>query len=172
MESIFSWTWVAAAAGALYVASAVVKHVLGTNKNPSPRPRRALKKSDAEIIELRNFTPSELAEFDGRKKRNIYLAVKGKVYDVSPGESFYGPNGPYGNFAGRDASRGLAMDSFDEDTLTPIDHPIDKLEGLEEDERESLENWASFFAGKYRLVGYLVNAEEDVPALLDYNSKE
>lgn len=57
-------------------------------------------------------------------------------------------DGPYGNFAGRDASRGMAKQSFDEglsgvfvlrltaidrhvpDMLTPIDQPLDKLEDL------------------------------------------
>lgn len=44
------------------------------------------------------------------------------------------PDGPYGNFAGRDASRGMAKQSFDEDMLTPLDQPLDKLDGLTDDE--------------------------------------
>ena len=42
----------------------------------------------------------------------ILLAINGQVFDVSSGRNFYGPNGPYGNFAGRDASRGMAKQSF------------------------------------------------------------
>jgi len=45
-----------------------------------------------------------------------------------------GADGPYGNFAGRDASRGMAMQSFDEDMLTPLDQPLDKLDGFTMDE--------------------------------------
>lgn len=48
------------------------------------------------------------------------------VFDVTAGASFYGPgesllyanadelDGVYGNFAGRDASRGMAKQSFDD----------------------------------------------------------
>ena len=43
-------------------------------------------------------------------------------------------DGPYGNFAGRDASRGMAKQSFDEDMLTPLDQPLDKLDGFTMDE--------------------------------------
>jgi membrane-associated progesterone receptor component len=47
----------------------------------------------------------------------IYIAIKGKVYDVTKGAQFYGVDGPYHVFAGRDASRALARLSFDEAVL-------------------------------------------------------
>lgn len=49
--------------------------------------------------------------------------------------------GPYANFAGHDASRGLAKNSFDADMLTDPHEPIDKLEDLAADEWESLREW-------------------------------
>lgn len=72
----------------------------------------------------------------------VYLAVRGKVFDVTPGRNFYGPGGPYENFAGRDASRGLACGSFDEDMLNKNLHgPLDDLNGLGKDEMEALQDW-------------------------------
>lgn len=45
--------------------------------------------------------------------KRILLAIEGEVYDVTRGKNFYGPGGPYAIFAGRDASIGMAKQSFD-----------------------------------------------------------
>jgi hypothetical protein len=70
-------------------------------------------------------------------------------------------DGPYGNFSGRDASRGLAKNSFDPNVLTPLDQPIDTLEDLTKDEIDSLNDWHTHFAGKYECVGKLVNEKSE-----------
>ncbi|CDK24744.1 unnamed protein product [Kuraishia capsulata CBS 1993] len=59
------------------------------------------------------FTPRTLYKHNGFDTETIYIAVKGKVFDVSRARQFYGPSGPYSNFAGHDASRGLALNSFE-----------------------------------------------------------
>ncbi|RHZ89847.1 hypothetical protein Glove_9g150 [Diversispora epigaea] len=111
-----------------------------------------------ETIVFRDYTPKELIEYDGRTlDTKIYLGVCGKVYDVSKGRNFYGPDGMYGNFAGRDASRGLAKNSFDLEVLTPIDQSLDTLEDLTEEEINNLNEWHGLFASKYGYVGNLVN---------------
>lgn len=68
----------------------------------------------AKSIEWIRYTPRTLALHDGTQGEHsqILLAIDGHVFDVSSGRNFYGPNGPYGNFAGRDASRGMAKQSF------------------------------------------------------------
>lgn len=77
-----------------------------------------LPEKHAESIEFVRYTPRTLALYDGSKAQDnendnkILLAINGKVFDVSSGRNFYGPDGPYGNFAGRDASRGMAKQSF------------------------------------------------------------
>ncbi|CEJ02451.1 Putative Damage response protein 1 [Rhizopus microsporus] len=88
-----------------------------------------------EVLVFKNYTPIELLPFDG-------LGKDGR--------------GPYANFAGRDASRGLAKNSFDLDMLTDPNEAIDKLEDLNADEWESLREWEQHFASKYLLVGKLV----------------
>ena len=84
------------------------------------------------------FTPKSLAKYNGRDSPKIFIAVKNRVFDVTQGGAFYGPGGPYENFAGRDASRGLAKNSFDPEVLTDIDKPIDDLKDLSKLEIESL----------------------------------
>lgn len=92
---------------------------------PTDHPRSA---------EWRKYTPKLLAIYDGTdgeangeaarqgrssggedaNKGKILLSINRKVFDVSSGARFYGIGGPYGNFAGRDASRGMAKQSFDQ----------------------------------------------------------
>ncbi|KAI9142078.1 cytochrome b5-like heme/steroid binding domain-containing protein [Paraphysoderma sedebokerense] len=124
---------------------------------PPPKPIKP-----PEPVVLKNFTPSTLSKFDGKDEdTKIYMGVNGKVFDVTRGRGFYGPEGPYGNFAGRDASRGLAKHSFDKEMLTPLDQPLDKLEDLNAEEKDSLREWEMHFDFKYIHVGYLVNEGEE-----------
>ncbi|KAK4619322.1 Cytochrome P450 regulator dap1 [Fulvia fulva] len=103
------------------------------------------------------FTPPQLLPYDGNQGMPVYLAVRGKIFDVTLGRNFYGPGGPYQNFAGRDASRGLACGSFDPEMLTEdLNGPLDKLEDLGGEEMEALRGWEERFNEKYLVVGKLV----------------
>lgn len=113
------------------------------------------------------FTPQTLAKYNGKDDPKIFMAVRGRVFDVSNGATFYGPGGPYENFAGRDASRGLALNSFDPSVLTPLDQPIDTLDGLTASDIESLDGWEEHFENKYRIVGTLHNLIPDPDAGID-----
>lgn len=110
---------------------------------------------------FQTYTPRTLLPFSGEDGGPVYFAVRGKVFDVSRGRNFYGPGGPYSNFAGRDASRGLACGSFDEDMLTKdLDGPLDTLADLGRDEMEALQGWEERFNDKYDIVGRLVSVED------------
>jgi membrane-associated progesterone receptor component len=108
-------------------------------------------------VVFKTFTPRTLLPYNGKDNEAVYLAVRGRIFDVSAGRNFYGPGGPYANFAGRDASRGLACGSFDEDMLTKdLDGPLDDLKGLGAGELEALQGWEERFQDKYLVVGRLV----------------
>jgi len=102
------------------------------------------------------YTAKTLARFDGCDGGRILLSIDRIVFDVTAGRSFYGPHGMYGNFAGRDASRGMAKQSFDPEVLTAIDQPLDKLDDLTSDERENMKGWIEHFSNKYIICGRLV----------------
>ena len=86
------------------------------------------------------------------------MGVRGQVFDVTNGRNFYGPGGPYENFAGRDASRGLACGSFDEEMLTKdLEGPLDDLADLGSEEMDALRGWEERFLEKYLVVGRLVS---------------
>ncbi|KAI5293767.1 hypothetical protein KEM52_005248 [Ascosphaera acerosa] len=106
---------------------------------------------------FRVYTPATLLPFNGQERDSVYLAVNGKVYDVTAGRNFYGPGGPYANFAGRDASRGLACQSFDPEMLTEdLAGPLDDLKDLTAEQRDNLASWEERFDAKYLVVGKLV----------------
>jgi membrane-associated progesterone receptor component len=111
---------------------------------------------------FRTFTPPELFPYNGLNGMPVYLAVRQRIFDVTSGRNFYGPGGPYANFAGRDASRGLAFGSFDEDMLTKdLDGPLDTLEDLQAEQWEALQGWEDRFSEKYLVVGKLVPVGSD-----------
>ncbi len=125
-----------------------------------PAAPQTLPKAPQPIV-FRTLTPPELKPFNGENNTAVYLGVRGNVFDVTSGKNFYGPGGPYENFAGRDASRGLACGSFDEDMLTKDLHgPLDDLKGLGEDEMQALQGWEDRFTEKYLVVGKLVSVGE------------
>jgi membrane-associated progesterone receptor component len=42
-------------------------------------------------VVFRTFTPTTLLPFNGVGDQPVYLAVRGRVFDVTPGKTFYGP---------------------------------------------------------------------------------
>ncbi|GER32481.1 membrane-associated progesterone binding protein 2 [Striga asiatica] len=94
------------------------------------------------------LTPQQLKNYDGTDpSKPIYVAVRGQIYDVTAGKSFYGPGGAYCVFAGKDASRALAKMSKDESDVVP------NLYGLTEKEIGVLDDWEKKFQAKYPIVG-------------------
>ncbi|XP_013391224.1 membrane-associated progesterone receptor component 1 [Lingula anatina] len=118
---------------------------------PAPPPLPRMKKRD--------FTLEQLREFDGKgRDGRLLVAVNGKVFDVTRGKRFYGPDGPYGLFAGRDASRGLA--TFSLDTENAIRDEYDDLSDLNSMQMDSIREWEMQFTEKYDYVGRLLKPGE------------
>lgn len=134
-------------------------YILYKNLRPASPP--SIPETPIPIV-FQTFTPLTLLPFNGQNDKPVFLAVRGKVYDVSNGRSFYGPGGPYENFAGRDASRGLAKGSFDVEMLTKdLEGPLDTLDDLNAEELESLQGWEDKFNEKYLVVGKLISVKQE-----------
>ncbi|KAI9144305.1 cytochrome b5-like heme/steroid binding domain-containing protein, partial [Paraphysoderma sedebokerense] len=103
------------------------------------------------------LTPEELALYNGTDPtKPIYLAVIGDVFDVTAGKDYYGPEGGYKFFAGRDAGRAFATGCFES-------HLTNDLRGLTDDQIKSIEDWRSFYHDhdKYLYVGKVVHPPVD-----------
>ena len=83
----------------------------------------------------------------------IYIGADDKVFDVSfGGVTFYGPGGPYNKFAGRNASRALALMSLDEKDLDNT-----SIADCTEKQIQTMNDWIKTFTERkgYPVVGRL-----------------
>ncbi|KAG1691381.1 hypothetical protein DVH05_027043 [Phytophthora capsici] len=106
------------------------------------------------VLRRRDLTLEQLRQFNGldNPRKIVYVAVNGNIYDVTlDGLDHYGPEGGYKQFAGRDCSRSLACMSFLDEYL---DNPT--LEGITEQQQETLTKWEEKFKEKYPVVGKLI----------------
>uniref|UniRef100_A0A0R3RGV4 Cytochrome b5 heme-binding domain-containing protein n=1 Tax=Elaeophora elaphi TaxID=1147741 RepID=A0A0R3RGV4_9BILA len=102
-------------------------------------------------MQKRDFTVEQLLPFDGVQNERILMAVCGKVFDVTKGSIFYGPEGAYGKLAGHDATRALAkMD------LTLVKDTPDDLSDISDSDLNTAREWMQSFIYKYPVVGKLL----------------
>lgn len=111
---------------------------------------RLLSKQD--MMEL---TEEALKEFIGEKTETnpaakIYLSAKGMIFDVTAGKGFYGPEGGYHKFAGKNCQRALALTSLKDEDVTNS-----KIEDLSETDLKTLDDWIKKYMEKYSHVGFL-----------------
>eukprot|EP00931_Biecheleriopsis_adriatica_P089899 TRINITY_DN63971_c0_g1_i1.p1 TRINITY_DN63971_c0_g1~~TRINITY_DN63971_c0_g1_i1.p1 ORF type:complete len:186 (+),score=35.62 TRINITY_DN63971_c0_g1_i1:37-558(+) len=100
-------------------------------------------------VDKKDWREEELRPYDGQDpEKPILIGVDGDVFNVWRGRNFYGAEGPYNEFAGKDATRLLAKQI--------IEPEEDDGEPLTAMERENLENWKGLFSSKYEHVGALL----------------
>ena len=122
------------------------------------------KKEEEETEPPRNFTSKQLIYFDGEKDEKtgedkpVYLSVNGIVFDMTGGRNFYGPDGPYASFAGKECGVALAKMSFETEHLDDLAGCKDLNYG----EKDELDGWIEKFTyyRHYPVKGRFVPDEE------------
>ncbi|KAH8352130.1 hypothetical protein KR084_002129 [Drosophila pseudotakahashii] len=113
---------------------------------------------EAKLPPLRkDFTVTELRNYNGsREDGRILVAINFNVYDVSRSVHYYGKNGVYPNYAGRDISRNLINFSVD----FSESEAFDDLSDLSISQMNTLREWDQQYSEKYPLVGRLLRPGE------------
>ncbi|KAL3792032.1 hypothetical protein HJC23_011197 [Cyclotella cryptica] len=116
---------------------------------------------NAEIV--MTITREQLEEMDGFDGAPLYLAIKGRVYDVSAGEKFYGDGKDYHEWVGKDASRSFGTGCRGGIDRTGMECLSSSLEGLTEKELKEIDRWVELYEthDKYTFVGHLVDDPVD-----------
>merc|ERR1712160_4898 len=85
------------------------------------------------------------------------MGILGQIYDVTSGRDFYGPDGSYKFFSGKDASPTYISGIFNDEGLK------DDIIKFNPEELASLESWRDFYADHdtYHYVGLLVGVYYD-----------
>jgi len=90
----------------------------------------------------RTFTLEQLAAC-GADSKQLLTAVLGRVYDVTVGREFFGPDGPYAMFSGNDGTYNLAVMSLKKPTLNKFEYELDS------EDKECLADWLAYFDNRY-----------------------
>ena len=99
-------------------------------------------------LPARDYTMDEIAAFDGSDPdRPIVIVVRGDVVNVSAGAGYYGRDGPYNIFAGKDATWLLAKGELELGTPEAMAKPLTVLE------EQELDGWFNHFQFKYERIG-------------------
>lgn len=99
------------------------------------------------------MTAEMLSEYDDTDpSKPIYLALMGNIYDVTKGKDYYGKDGGYHGFAGRDGSRAYITGEFNDTGLIP------DLTGFTPGQYEGVKHWNDFYQkeDKYPFVAKLI----------------
>ncbi|BES97460.1 heme Hypothetical protein [Nesidiocoris tenuis] len=101
------------------------------------------------FIDEKVFTREELKLYNGIEKKELYLAILGKVYDVSKARNYYGPGESYYGFVGKDGSKAFVTGDFSPGGLT------DEVDDLPLGDLGGLMHWVDLYKNNYEYKGKL-----------------
>lgn len=87
-------------------------------------------KDDIDAEDRMTITREQLEEMDGYDDAPLYLSIKGRVYDVSAGDRFYGEGKDYHDWVGTDASRSFGTGCRGGVDRTGMDCLSESMDGL------------------------------------------
>ncbi|CAI5757860.1 unnamed protein product [Candida verbasci] len=110
-----------------------------------------------ELHSLPIFTRSQLSNYNGETRDEIYVGIKGYIYDVTSNAQSYGYGKPYHVFVGKEATRLLGLNKLKIDDLDGKD--TWDYSDLGDKQLAIIDDWIKFFKNRYKIVGIIVDHE-------------
>ncbi|CAK9438216.1 uncharacterized protein LODBEIA_P24770 [Lodderomyces beijingensis] len=115
-----------------------------------------LENEKVDLSALPTLTRSQLATYNGNDKPQLYVGIKGVVFDVTANANSYGAGKAYNKFVGKDAGRLLGLNKLqlkeeDGDPQNTWD-----LSSLNEKQLKVVDDWIEFFKMRYPIVATVV----------------
>lgn len=117
--------------------------------------------SQVDVSTLPIFTRPQLSRYNGIDAHEIYVAIRGYIYDVTGNDKNYGPGKSYHKLVGKDVSRLLGLNRLQ---LKPEDAGSDRgaectwyTGDFNEKQNQIVDKWVLFFKKRYRIVGVVVD---------------
>lgn len=124
--------------------------------------------SKVSLETLPSCSRAQLSRFNGTDRPEIYVAIRGYIYDVTDNKDKYGVGKSYRRLCGKDVSRLLGLNMLS----LPAEETGDKPDwektwdtsGLTDEQQEIVDKWVLFFKARYRIVGVVVDHTQNPEA--------
>lgn len=101
------------------------------------------------------YSRGQLSRYNGVDSPELYVAIRGYIYDVTSNSKNYGPGKSYHKLVGKDCSRLLGLNRLNLDQNS-TDDTWDTSD-LGEKENKRVDKWQEFFSKRYFIVGAVVD---------------
>lgn len=115
-----------------------------------------------DINTLPIFTRSQLAIYNGVDNPNLYVAIRGYIYDVSANTKSYGPGKGYHKLVGKDVSRLLGLNRLqlkEEPDNCSLQRTTWYTQDFDDKQNLIVDKWVIFFKKRYNIIGIVVDHE-------------
>lgn len=153
----------------LHVLSRALTSLVSTH-GMKPSDELAAANDAVDLALLPTYTRNQLARFNGADGSDVYVGIRGVVYDVTPNRQSYGPGKSYHSFVGKDLTRLLGLNKINLNNKDPPKHDatgfsLDREHctwytgDFGDKEHAAVDKWTQFFNKRYHIVATIVDHE-------------